>query len=223
MAIPVVTDDGSHTLKMPGRDEHYHSTFGALSESRHVFINAGLNNLLSTGIKRLNILEIGLGTGLNALLTAVEVSGKGLNIEYTCLEPYPVEEVVWVQLNYPALLSHHEAFDWFRKIHDSKWERKITLYPGFGLIKHQLKLQDFKKDKDVYNLVYFDAFSPDIQPELWTHEIFNELSAMLKKGGGLVTYSAKGNVRRALNSAGFKVERIPGPKGKREMIRAMKI
>ena len=222
MTNPVVTKDGSHTLKMPGRDEHYHSTFGAISESRHVFINAGLNKLLDTGIEQLHILEIGMGTGLNALLTICEVSGKGINVEYTSLEPFPIEESVWNKLNYPAMMQDHDALDWFRRIHESPWESNVSLAPDFGFIKYEIKLQDFRKAKDLYNLVYFDAFSPDIQPELWTQEIFDKLFGMLNKEGILVTYSAKGSVRRALKSAGFEVERIPGPKGKREMMRAVK-
>jgi tRNA U34 5-methylaminomethyl-2-thiouridine-forming methyltransferase MnmC len=121
------------------------------------------------------------------------------------------------------MIQNHDAPDWFRKIHESPWESEVSLHPGFSFIKHQVKLQDFKKDKDNYKLLYFDAFSPEIQPELWTQEIFDKLSRMMKKEGILVTYSAKGSVRRALESAGFRVERIPGPKGKREMIRAMKM
>jgi tRNA U34 5-methylaminomethyl-2-thiouridine-forming methyltransferase MnmC len=219
---PVITDDGSHTIKLADNDEHYHSTYGALSESRHVFIEAGLKYLWAKGISHFKILEIGLGTGLNGLLTACEASDKGLQIEYTSLEPFPLEESVWRKLNYPALLNHKEASGWYRTIHESSWEKPVTLGNCFKLLKHRIKMQDFQGGKAMFNLIYFDAFSPDIQPELWGFEIFNSLSFMTEKAGVMVTYSAKGSVRRALESAGFMVERIPGPKGKRQMIRAIK-
>ena len=220
---PVITEDGSHTLKLEGKDEHYHSTFGAISESMHVFIEAGLTFTAGRSTSPLKILEIGLGTGLNVLLTINHASKGGLIIDYTGLEPYPLDRSMWMQLNYPDLVEEAGAGEWFRKIHESAWESIVEISPSFRLRKHKIKLQDFDHPEKAFHLIYFDAFSPDIQAELWIEEIFRKLSLMTKPEGVLVTYSAKGRVRRALESVGYNVERLPGPRGKREMIRAVKI
>jgi len=218
----LITEDGSHTLKVDGLDEHYHSTYGALSESMHVFISAGLHKKLEENPDKLNIIEIGFGTGLNALLTVLDDSISGYEVGYTGLEAYPLENEIWKQLNYPELLEDERAGELFEQMHYSEWGRAIEILPGFMLTKHDEKLQNYKHFSGAANLIYFDAFGPDIQPELWTEEIFQKIAGMTSPGGILVTYSCKGTVKRALKAAGFEIEKIPGPKGKREMLRARK-
>ena len=218
----ILTEDGSHSLKVHGVNEHYHSTFGALAESRHVFIEAGLKQLLSRSSSEINILEIGFGTGLNALLTLVENINTCKIINYSSVEPFPLGEEIWGKLNYPDLLDNVMAGEWFKKMHRSEWNKVVEINPFFYLGKMRCSLQDYDAGGRKFDLIYFDAFGPDIQPELWTEEIFEKISDMTATGGILVTYSAKGIVRRALQSAGFDVERIPGPRGKREMIRGRK-
>jgi len=218
----ILTKDGSHSLKMSSMEEHYHSTFGAISESRHVFIEAGLKYILTKKVAQLEILEIGMGTGLNVLLTLLELSKEGLNISYTALEPYPLHEEIWRNLNYPEIVSEQIAGEWFEMVHASEWEERFEIIPGFSLDKREIKLQDLQKTGPQYDLIYFDAFGPDVQPEMWTDEVFNKISAMTNKDGVLVTYSAKGTVRRGLQAAGFEVERIPGPEGKRHMLRGFR-
>ena len=217
----ILTEDGSHSLKVYGINEHYHSTFGALAESRHVFIDAGLKMLLPKSSSGISILEIGFGTGLNALLSLSESINYGRRIEYTSVEPFPLEKDIWGKLNYPDLLDDKRAGEWFEKMHTGEWNKELEIDKDFYLSKMCCSLQDYNADGRKFDLIYFDAFGPDIQPELWTEEIFEKISDMTATGGILVTYSAKGSVRRALQSAGFSVERIPGPRGKREMIRGV--
>jgi tRNA U34 5-methylaminomethyl-2-thiouridine-forming methyltransferase MnmC len=219
----IITEDGSHSLKVDGLDEHYHSTFGALAESRHVFIEAGLKRLLSGENKHIDVLEIGLGTGLNALLTIIESIPSGKEFHYTALEPYPLQKNIWGNLNYPELISNERAGDLFNSIHQADWNLYIEIATGFHMAKMKCALQDYNNEENLFDLLYFDAFGPDIQPDMWTDKIFQKISDMTRPAGILVTYSAKGSVRRALQNAGFEVERIPGPKGKREMIRGVKL
>ena len=218
----IISGDGSHTLKVDGLDEHYHSTFGAISESMHVFIEAGLKEALAHNASTLNILEVGFGTGLNALLTLRESMNSGIDIRYMALETMPLDHKIWAKLNYPEQLKDGRAGGWFKRIHQSAWNEEEEIVAGFFLNKIQCQLQDYITDVMKYDLIYFDAFAPDVQAELWTEEIFHKIVNMTNPGGILVTYSAKGSVRRALQSAGFKVERIPGPRGKREMMRGVK-
>ena len=213
---PIVTSDGSLTLYIPEWDEHYHSKFGALEESNHLFINYGLKEV---GKKALKVLEIGFGTGLNAFLTCVVARDCGYNIYYETIEKYPLKEHELAMLDYSSLNNGKDA-QLFQKMHHSPWEREVLLVEGFQLIKRKLDLLDFKTNLK-YDVIYFDAFAPDLQPELWTEHVFSQLFAYMEKGGVLVTYSTKGTVRRALISAGFHVEKIPGPKGgKKENLRA---
>ncbi|MDT8392972.1 MAG: tRNA (5-methylaminomethyl-2-thiouridine)(34)-methyltransferase MnmD [Bacteroidales bacterium] len=218
----VISGDGSHTLKLKGVDEHYHSVYGALAESRHVFIRAGLKHISLQGNEELSILELGFGTGLNTLLTLCELLDKGVETLYTAIEAFPLEDGIWQRLNYPELIRHKQARELFLTIHEAAWEKTVKVEKGFLLHKRQIKFQDLQPGPEQYNLVYFDAFSPEVQPELWTEDIFRKIAQMLVKEGILVTYSAKGSVRRALETSGLRVERLPGPEGKREMIRAIK-
>lgn len=218
----IVTEDGSHTLKAEGLQEHYHSTFGAINESRHVFVEAGLLRVLENEAPAISILEVGFGTGLNALLTLLEKKSAGVEINYLAIEAYPLLEETWTRLNYADLLGEENTKTIFGRLHSSKWNEPALILPGFNLEKRNSKLESFTADES-FDLVYFDAFSPEVQPELWTEGIFRNIYSMTKPGGILVTYSCKGSVKRALKAAGFDIEKLPGPKGKREMLRGVKI
>jgi len=223
--VLIKTDDGSHTLFVPVLNAHYHSSFGAIQESEFIFINTGLRfalSHLSAGLPVLNVLEIGFGTGLNALLTQIEAERSGKKITYTAMEPYPLREEIWSQLNYPELLCSADYTSVFRKIHLSDWNRSEDVSSFFTLKKIQAGLETFFPEAEYFHLVYFDAFSQDVQPEMWTVEIFKRIFSGLHPGGILVTYSVKGDVVRAMKAAGFVTEKLSGPPGKRHILRAMK-
>ncbi len=213
-----ISDDGSHTLFVPGLNEHYHSTHGALQESRHVFIETGLKKSAEKN-SSINLLEVGFGTGLNALLTMLEAKLLRLKINYMALEPFPLNPEIYNRLNYGPLLS---AAGEFAAIHDSAWDFPASLSENFILEKRNGLLQDLLLIPGYFQLLYFDAFSPEVQPEMWTEQIFSKLFACLSPGGILVTYCCKGTVKRAMKSAGFSLEKLPGPPGKREILRATK-
>ncbi|OQX81824.1 MAG: hypothetical protein B6D61_00130 [Bacteroidetes bacterium 4484_249] len=222
MKIKIVeTDDGSHSLFIRELDESYHSMFGAVNESNHVFINAGLNILPNT-IKIINLLEIGFGTGLNALLTFLNCKKKQTRVNYYSIEPYPLLSEIYEQLNYPEILGKRNIREIFIQMHKSEWNTEVNLNKYFSLKKMKEKLESINLPSDFYHLVYFDAFAPDVNPELWVQDIFDKIYVSMITDGVFVTYSAKGAVRRNLQKSGFRVERIPGPKGKREMLRAVK-
>jgi len=218
----IQTDDGSHTLKVDALNEHYHSTFGAVAESRHVFIEAGLHKKLEEKPDELTILEIGFGTGLNALLTVLDPAVGGKKINYFGVEAYPLEESLWTELNYPDVIGDERACEIYNTIHKCEWGSEQEISTGFMLIKVQQTFQEYQHRGTSLDLIYFDAFGPDVQAELWTEDIFRKIANFTSKDGLLVTYSCKGSVKRALKAAGFVLEKIPGPKGKREMIRAKK-
>jgi tRNA U34 5-methylaminomethyl-2-thiouridine-forming methyltransferase MnmC len=205
------TADGSHTLFVPSLDEHYHSTNGALQESRHVYIEAGLNRCTRPEIR---VLEMGFGTGVNALLTALEADRRQVSVHYTALEKFPLPKSLTEKLNYADLDA-----DLFRRLHAAAWERPERLTPYFTLQKIQTDFNDYAYPGP-YDVVYYDAFAPDKQAEVWSPAIFERIRAAMNPGGILTTYCAKGSIRRRMQQAGFQVERIPGPPGKREMLRA---
>lgn len=213
-----LTADGSSTLFTDRFGETYHSRHGAIQESQHVFLQMGLH-ALPAGKGETRILEMGLGTGLNALLTVLETEEK--EIHYTGIEAFPITETLAQELNFSDQLPHFEASALFNAIHESPWGIWYDLTPQFHLLKVEGKLEEFETD-DTYDLVYFDAFAPTTQPELWTEAIFTKVYHLLNPGGVLVTYSSKGDVRRAMIVAGFEVEKLPGPPGKREMLRGRK-
>lgn len=215
----VTTSDGSKTIQIVDWNEQYHSKHGAIQEAYHVFIKSGLS-LFSN--QSLSILEIGFGTGLNALITLIEAEKYTLDIEYTGVEAYPVLSKELLELNYITELKAEDFQKKFELMHTMPWEEKVSIADNFALHKKQ---KDFKELNDVnlFNLIYFDAFGARVQPELWTTAIFSIMFKALKRGGVLVTYAAKGSVRRAMQEVGFSVERLPGPPGKREMLRATKL
>jgi len=217
--ILLSTADGSHTISIPSRGLTYHSMHGAIQESRHVFIEAGLQLMIAKGINHINILEIGFGTGLNALLTLD--AAKNISIHYETLETETLETYIINQLNYCDQLGREDLEEKFLKMHQAKWKSEISIQPGFTFIKHSNTITEFSS-QNKFDLIYFDAFAPGEQPGLWTEEIFSKLFAFLESEGYLVTYCSKSEVRRAMVTAGFKVEKIPGPYGKREMVRAIK-
>jgi len=216
----VITGDGSHTLFVPALKEHYHSTFGAIRESKHIFIDSGL--FYFPDHTELTIVETGFGTGLNALLTIMEANHHGFTINYLAIEPYPLERAIYQQLDYPEKIGLPESLPLYIDIHEAQYNSKNSITTWFSLVKIKEKLEDVILSAETVDLVYFDVFSPTVQPELWTDKIFRKVFAAMKPGGILVTYSAKGSVRRALMNAGFHVEKLPGPPGKREITRALK-
>jgi tRNA U34 5-methylaminomethyl-2-thiouridine-forming methyltransferase MnmC len=211
------TADGSHTLHAEILDEDYHSIHGAITESMHVFIHAGLNECIP---KRLRILEMGFGTGLNALLTRRVSLLSASTIDYVTIELFPVNHEIYHLLNYTNGMEGTEVafFTW---LHESAWNTPQSYDRFFSLNKIEGDINKVYLPGN-FDLVYYDAFSPDKQPELWSTDLFLRLFNTMNKGGILVTYCAKGQVRRNLQSAGFKTERLPGSPGKREMLRARK-
>ena len=210
------TKDGSKSLFFPELNETYHSKFGAKTESEHVFLQSGYRYLSQND---LSILEIGLGTGLNVFLTYLHHLNDKKRIYYEALEKYPLSMEITAALNYAETQEEKEIFD---KIHHLEWNLPKQIGEGFVLHKNEVDLLAYQTDKK-FDLIYFDAFAPDKQPDMWTEQIFSKLYDMMNKQGVLVTYSAKGSVRRTMQSVGFEVERIQGPPGKREMLRARKV
>jgi tRNA U34 5-methylaminomethyl-2-thiouridine-forming methyltransferase MnmC len=214
----ITTGDGSKTIQIKDWNEQYHSKHGAIQEAYHVFIHSGLDLFKD---RVLNILEIGFGTGLNAFITLIESQKRNLNISYTGIEAYPVLANELGQLNYPEELNSITQKSDFLLMHSAPWEHDVKIGPSFKLRKVQKDFRDINASAN-FDLVYFDAFGARVQPELWTVEIFEIMFKAMKSKGYLVTYAAKGSVRRAMQEVGFTVERLPGPPGKREMLRARK-
>lgn len=212
------TADGSYTLFVPEMDEHYHSVKGALTESEHIFIGNGLRHAAATSPR---VLEIGFGTGLNAFLTLLEAQRTGRSIHYTTIERYPLDSRTVDCLRYPELVAP-EAAPLFAELHRAPWNTPRTIIPEFTLLKLEADFTGYDFEGG-YDVVYFDAFAPEKQPEMWTQPLFDRIFGKMNPGGVLTTYCAKGVVRRMLQSAGFTVERLPGPPGgKREILRATK-
>ena len=213
----IFSNDGSHTIYRKDIDEHYHSIHGSIQESIHVFINAGLKDYLIKNIKStLNILEIGFGSGLNALLTIEENKHLNKKIFYHTLEPFPIPISLAEQINFKEINPTI-----FSQIHEFQWNKKFLINKNFTFLKENIKLEDFSSTNK-YDIIYYDAFGPNSQQEMWGVNLFEKLYSLLNNCGTLVTYCAKGQVRRDLQNTGFTMERLPGPKGKREMLRGTK-
>ncbi|MFZ5429867.1 MAG: tRNA (5-methylaminomethyl-2-thiouridine)(34)-methyltransferase MnmD [Bacteroidota bacterium] len=216
----IITGDGSKTLYLVGMNEQFHSVKGALTESRHVFIQHGL--LYRKPFPGIRVLEAGFGTGLNALLTAWYAITSHTAVNYRGLEKFPLGKNILDKLDHGSFAGE-KGRELYRKIHDSKWDTEEELDIWFRLTKMECDMTAYVPDPEFSpDVVYFDAFGPDKQPEVWELRVFEMLYQSMAPQGVLVTYSAKGEVRRRLISAGFAVERLPGPPGKREMLRAIK-
>ena len=211
------TEDGSTTIRLADWDECYHSRHGAVQEAYHVFIKNGLS--LFKG-KPVSILEVGFGTGLNALITFLESDAYG-PMDYVGVEAYPVSADEVAQMNYPAQLGAIASQSVFDFMHTTDWERQVPISENFQLTKRKILFKDIDY-VEKFDLIYFDAFGFRVQPELWSADIFRLMFAALKPSGVLVTYAARGIIRRNMLEAGFAVEKLPGPPGKREMMRAFK-
>lgn len=213
------TSDGSHTIYLPEMNEQYHSVNGAITESNYVYIDKGYNYHESKNPK---VFEVGFGTGLNCLLTALRAEEDKRPTFYITIEKYPLEKYVTSQLNFGQLISD-DAQQIFEKIHDCNWNEVVPISKYLSLLKIKGDLIDYNLTQIEYcDVIYFDAFGPDKQPEMWTPPIFRKISLVTSPGGVFVTYSAKGDVRRELAANGFEMERLPGPPGKIHMLRGIK-
>lgn len=215
----IKTNDGSTTIHIEDWDESYHSKHGAIQEAYHVFIKNGLDTFKDNS--KVSILEIGFGTGLNAFITFLESQKRNLTIDYVGVEAYPISKEEVGQLNYVEQLKADKYKDVFDKIHSSCWEKTQELNETFILTKRKQFFQDIH-DIEKYDLIYFDAFGFPVQPELWSEEIFKKMFCALLPNRTLVTYACRTSIRKAMLSAGFQVEKLPGAPGKREMLRANK-
>lgn len=212
----VDTGDGSKTIHLPEWNESYHSSHGAFQEARHVFIKHGLDFLASKGTKSLDVLEMGFGTGLNAWLTLMN---SKVNVDYIGVEAYPLAMDEFEQLSY-ADEAEDQAL--FSRMHEANWGERIELSKHFRIEKVQEKFEKLKLADSSVDLIYFDAFGPRVQPNLWDEKMMRKMFAILRPTGVLVTYCAQGQFKRNLKSAGFEIESLEGPPGKREMTRAIK-
>ena len=215
---PILSKDGSHTLFSKRFGEHYHSSFGAIQESSHIFIQAALIPV-GNKLKSINLFEVGFGTGLNALLAYQFALQNNITINYYSVEAFPIDSSTVGKLNYPALIDIPSEL--FLMMHGKK-DSKIIISDFFNLTVYETSLQALHLPENYFDLVFFDAFSPESQPEMWTQDNFNRLYSSMKRRGVLTTYSSKGIVKRALKTAGFNIEKLPGPPGKREFVRAIK-
>lgn len=215
----IMTEDGSHSLYDEELNETYHSTKGARGESMHVFIREGLSHWLSqTNASEVSILEVGLGTGLNAFLTAQFSKEQDLDIRFTSLEPFPIEKEIYENLNF---YQSEDERTLMLEIHDSPWSESIELAPTFSLFKSHKKLEEFSSPES-FDIIYFDAFAPSKQPEVWSLDNLKTCFESLTDGGVLTTYCAQGQFKRNMAEAGFEVETLQGAMGKKEMVRGVK-
>lgn len=220
----ITTEDGSHSLYVPHLHETYHSSFGAVTESEHIFIGAGLDFYLHSRPvhKRADIFELGFGTGLNALLTYRYALDHQISLTYSSVESDPLPPEFALKLNYPQHLSFDGGGDVFRALHESLWDREVMLSGFFSLKKIRQRIEVVSVRPETADVVYFDAFAPGVQPDIWSRDILAGMFERLREGGILVTYCAQGQFRRDLKAVGFRVEKLPGPPGKKEIVRAVK-
>ena len=215
----IITQDGSSSIYIPELDETYHSKFGAIQEAKHVFIKNGLD-LFEDG-SGISILEIGFGTGLNALITLLEAEKRNLKINYVGVEAYPIPFDEISQLNYVTQLESLEKQVDFEKMHASNWEEEIAINSNFTLTKRKQSFEEIS-DENTFDLIYFDAFGFTVQPDLWNEAIFEIMFKSLKNRGILTTYACRTSIKKAMQHAGFQTLKLPGAPGKREMLRALK-
>lgn len=215
------TRDGSHSLLLPEMNETYHSTHGAVTESLYVFIDKGLRYLLEEQptLKEVNILEVGFGTGLNAWLTAVEAAKLGIKVNFVTLEKFPLEKEIWSQLNYAQSESDQKLY---KSVHEVNWNCVEEVSQNFSIQKLETDIFEYSPEEGTFDLIYFDAFAPSKQPEMWQPEILQKMYNVLKTSGIFATYCAQGQFKRDFKAAGFISEELPGPPGKKEMTRGKK-
>ena len=219
----IITKDGSTSLFLPALNETYHSRFGAIQEAEHVFIKNGLETYVNKyNANQINVLEIGFGTGLNALMTICAAESLTISVNYVAIEAFPVPSELLKQLNYPSLLEMNNQLENFTKLHAVSWEQKHKISSSFELTKYQMLFQDIDF-QNTFDVIYFDAFGFDVQPELWTETLFEKMFKALKSNGILVTYACRTVIKKNMLAVGFEVEKLPGAPGKREMLRAFKI
>lgn len=216
-----VTGDGSHTLFVPELNENYHSYHGAYAEAIHVFIEMGLA-YAQPKFNPIHVFEVGFGTGLNATLAYEFAKKQNHPVQYTGIEKHPLDTDIISQLNYWEFFKNDDLDDAFSKMHREKWDSTIQLDPNFQFRKLNGSVLDHLFESNHYHVIFFDAFAPEKQPEMWSVALFTKLYNTLAPGGMLVTYCAKGQFKRDLKAAGFEVETLVGPPGKREMVRGMK-
>lgn len=214
-----ITNDGSTSIHLEEWNESYHSKHGAIQEAYHVFIKNGLS--LFEG-KSVSVLEIGFGTGLNALITLKESKLFHQTIDYVGVEAYPISGEMAMQMNYVEQLQDANLNSFFQKMHQIDWEEKTIIDSHFHLTKEKKFFQEID-NKNQFDLIYFDAFGFRVQPELWSAEVFQKMYDALKNGGILVTYACRTSIKNAMKESGFTVEKLPGAPGKREMLRASKL
>ncbi len=215
----IITEDGSTSIFLPEMNETYHSKFGAIQEAKHVFIKNGLD--LFPDNSSVSILEIGFGTGLNAIITLLEAEKRNLKIDYVGVEAYPVSFDEMQQLNYTQTLNAFEKQADFESIHTTEWEKVAVINENFKIEKRKQFFNEIS-DLNKYDLIYFDAFGFPVQPELWSEEIFEIMFKSLKYKGILTTYACRTTIKKAMQKVGFQTEKLPGAPGKREMLRALK-
>ncbi len=213
-----ITEDGSHTLYVPELDEHYHSIHGALQESSHIFLKNGFFKMNNNPLR---ILEVGFGTGLNALLTACAALDSGVITEYVGVEAYPVPTEMMLQMGYPSVMNDLNARPYFSKITNASWGNKAEIHSRFSLTKINDTIQNYQ-NRAPFNLIYFDAFGPKVQGDMWHKDVIQKMYDVLEPKGKLVTYCAMGQFKRDLREVGFEVSCFDGPPGKREMVSAQK-
>lgn len=219
----IITSDGSHSLLNTELNETYHSTHGAIQESMHVFIKNGLEYFEQINKSaEIRILEIGFGTGLNALLALQYCLTQPIKIYYESLETFPVDEQTISQLNYPQAINFCDADRYFTQLHQSSWVEPNVITDSFTLFKRLVKIQDIDLGSEKFDVIFFDAFAPSKQAEMWELAILQKIEQSMKTNGVFVTYCAKGQLKRDLKSLGLVVETLSGPPGKKEMVRAVK-
>ncbi len=213
----ISTSDGSSTIYVPELDEHYHSTFGAINESMHVFINEGYRSIYTDPV---SVFEMGFGTGLNALLTLYESLKDKRQVHYVSVEKYPLSENIYKKLNYENFFPEYKQ-EYFKLLHECNWEESCRISDNFMLLKLETDFGNMTTDR-LFDIVYYDAFAPGKQAEMWSFDMLTKAGSILKPGGVFVTYSAKGQLKRDLKNLGFSVEHRMGPAGKRQITRAVK-
>jgi tRNA U34 5-methylaminomethyl-2-thiouridine-forming methyltransferase MnmC len=217
----IVTSDGSHSLLNEALNETYHSVHGAIQESEHVFINNGLRYFLEKHHPTMvSIFEVGFGTGLNALLTVKALQTEKTLVRYVSVESFPIGEALWTSLNYTKVLGCEDTFAF---LHQSPWEKVNKISEQIEFLKYQTALQKVELKDHSFDLIFFDAFAPNKQPELWTIDVLQKVVEAMNPNGVFVTYCAKGQLKRDLKALGLGVETLPGPPGKKEMVRATKL